>query len=254
VPEPFLDLRDASSIRKSVRGGNGAHWMRAQIILPRINAGLALILGEYGPIDAAWSRCFSSVPVRLFATGRKRQPSRSWPLWRPAVSPTRRHGFLRVCGRRILGWQWVFDDADRTREHRICGICTSRFGHIRFFLGLDFLEEFLPPGRIGFMQTVDDEPHQIGKRLQVDPKLARNRIPAPVVSNAIMYFIELEVHEEVTPIQATFIDWALDVVSACRWWNLLPASALPALEVSESPSAFLFDLPVPALLVGFVAC
>jgi hypothetical protein len=41
------------------------------------------------------------------------------------------------------------------------------------------------------VQAVDDDRHQTGGGSQA---LARNHIPAPVVSNAIMYFIELEVN------------------------------------------------------------
>jgi hypothetical protein len=81
----------------------------------------------------------------------------------------------------MLGRQGALDDADRARKHLICDISAGRIAHNRFPLSFDFLEEFLPPGGIGFVQTVDDRRHQIGKSLQVDIKLACNHIPAPVI-------------------------------------------------------------------------
>jgi hypothetical protein len=81
----------------------------------------------------------------------------------------------------MLGRQGVLDDADRARKDLICDIRAGRVAHKRVSLGFDFLEEFLPPGGIGFVQAVDDRRHQIGKSLQVDIRLACNHIPAPVI-------------------------------------------------------------------------
>ena len=87
----------------------------------------------------------------------------------------------------------MLDAADYVLEkYESCVIYAGCIAHNRFFLGFDFLEVFLPPDRIGFVQGVDDDRRQIGKSLQVNLKLVRNYIPAPVVSNAIMHFIELE--------------------------------------------------------------
>jgi hypothetical protein len=89
---------------------------------------------------------------------------------------------------------------------------------IAFFLGFDFLEEFLPPVGIGLVQSVDDDRHQIGKSLQVDLNLACNHIPAPVVSNAIMDFIALEVNARFLKgsMMEDRIVWVRSNESSCR--------------------------------------